>query len=229
METQSINGVAFKENSGSSITGASSLEETFDTFLLLLTTQLQNQDPLDPLDTNQFTEQLVNFSSVEQQIKSNTLLEEMVELQKGSGLSTAISMIGSEIEYQGDVVPLNDGTARMRYSLPANATVATVMITDVTGDVVRTLSVDGSAGEREVVWDGKDDGGALLPDGLYAVSLAATDSNEIPIDGTVNPIATVTGVDTVDGEIMLRVSDLIVPMSDLRSVEAASQPAPPVQ
>ncbi len=205
------------------------LTEDFDTFLTILTTQLQNQDPLDPLDTNQFTEQLVNFSSVEQQIKGNTLLEEMVELQKGSGLSTAISMIGSAIEYDGDVVPLSQGTARMTYSLPANATVATVMITDVTGDVVRTLSVDGSAGEHEVVWDGKDDGGALLPDGLYAVSLAATDSNEAPVDGTINPIATVTGVDTVDGDILLRVSDLIVPLSDLRSVEGPSQPAPPAQ
>ncbi len=229
METQSINGVAFKENSGSSITGASSLEETFDTFLLLLTTQLQNQDPLDPLDTNQFTEQLVNFSSVEQQIKSNTLLEEMVELQKGSGLSTAISMIGDSIEYQGDVVPLSGGTARMRYSLPANASSAQVLVTDVTGDVVRSLPVDGSAGSHDVVWDGKDDFGAQLSDGLYAISLTAVDSTEAPINGEINPIATVTGVETINGDITLQVGDLLVPLSELRSVEGPPPPATPVQ
>ena len=99
METQSINGVAFKQNTGSSLTGSGSLDETFDTFLLLLTTQLQNQDPLDPLDTNQFTEQLVNFTSVEQQIKSNELLEELLAGQRNSGLSTAISLIGNSIEW----------------------------------------------------------------------------------------------------------------------------------
>lgn len=219
MDLQPINGVAFRESSGSSITGTDSLEDTFDTFLLLLTTQLQNQDPLDPLDTNQFTEQLVNFTSVEQQIKSNTLLEEMLELQKDAGLSTAISLIGNTIEYNGDVVPLHQGAAELKYILPTNASTATVEFIDVSGNVVRTMIVDGAAGEHNITWDGLDDAGNQLGDGPYAFRLTATQSDGSVIDGVINPLAKVTGVDTIDGEVLLRVDDLLVPLADLLSIE----------
>ena len=227
METQSINGVAFKQSGGSSLTGGGSLEETFDTFLLLLTTQLQNQDPLDPLDTNQFTEQLVNFTSVEQQIKGNQLLEQMLAGQKNAGLTTAISLIGSSIEYNGNVVALSESTAGMKYILPANASEATIEIYDTSGDLVRTVSVDPSAGQHDFVWDGRTDDGTLMEDGLYAFQLVAKDSEGTVVDSAVNPIATITGVETVGDEILLRSgNDLLIPLSDLRSVHGQPQAQP---
>ena len=220
METQSINGVAFKQSSGgSSITGTDSLEETFDTFLLLLTTQLENQDPLDPLDTNQFTEQLVNFTSVEQQIKSNELVEDLLAAQTNNGLSTAISMIGNAVEYSGNVVSLSQGTAEMKYILPVNATQATIEVLDTSGNVVRTIPVDASSGLHDFAWDGTDDQGNQLADGLYAIQLTALGNDGSVVDSALNPVATVTGVDTIDGEILLRSdNDLLIPLSDLRSI-----------
>ena len=225
METQSVNGVAFKQSSGSSITGTDSLEETFDTFLLLLTTQLQNQDPLDPLDTNQFTEQLVNFTSVEQQIKSNQLLEEMLAGQKNSGLATAISLIGNSIEYAGNVVALNDGSAGMKYILPASANTATIEIYDTSGNLLRSVPVEASSGQHDFTWDGKTDDGTAVADGLYAFRLVALDNEGAEVDSAINPIATVTGVETVGDEILLRSgNDLLIPLSDLRSVHGQPQP-----
>ena len=230
METQSINGVAFKQNTGSSLTGSGSLDETFDTFLLLLTTQLQNQDPLDPLDTNQFTEQLVNFTSVEQQIKSNQLLEEMLAGQKNSGLATAISLIGNSIEYNGNVVALSDGAAGMKYILPANAHTAEIEIYDTSGDLVRTVVVDASSGQHDFTWDGKTDDGAQLQDGLYAFRLVTLDSEGAQVDSAINPIATITGVETIGDEILLRSgNDLLIPLSDLRSIHGQPQPEPEPQ
>ena len=76
-----VNGVAFKEADASSITSGASLAETFDTLLTLLTTQLQYQDPLDPMDTNEFTSQLVEFTGVEQAISTNKKLDQLISLQ----------------------------------------------------------------------------------------------------------------------------------------------------
>ncbi len=108
-----INGVAFKDPTSSSGTSAaaSTLADTFDTFLALLTTQLKNQDPLDPMKSAEFTSQLVQFAGVEQSINTNKRLDKLVQLQTSSQLNSAVSFIGKTVEVVSDLLLLKDGAA----------------------------------------------------------------------------------------------------------------------
>src|SRR3954468_21748675 len=85
----------------SSATDKTTLAGNFNTFLTLLTTQLKNQNPLDPLDTNQFTQQLVQFAQVEQQMKSNDQLQTLVSLQQSAQATAALSYVGSTVVLDG--------------------------------------------------------------------------------------------------------------------------------
>ena len=107
----------------------------FDTFLQLLTTQLQNQDPLDPMDTSQFTEQLVEFASVEQQINENTNLQTLITLQQTSEATQAMQLIGSTVTVNSASGTLSNATgqaASWTLNSPSPAT-GTVTITNSNG------------------------------------------------------------------------------------------------
>src|SRR5665213_1167428 len=93
---------ASSATSGASSSGSSSalsFTSNFNTFLTLLTTQLQNQDPLSPMDTNTFTQQLVSFSEVEQQIDTNNNLQNLIQLQTANEAISALPLIGDQINY----------------------------------------------------------------------------------------------------------------------------------
>src|SRR5215213_5913920 len=92
-------------------TDKAAIADNFNAFLLLLTTQLKNQSPLDPLDTNQFTQQLVQFASVEQQLKSNDTLNALLTSSKASAVSTAASFVGMEVTADGTTSRLSNGKA----------------------------------------------------------------------------------------------------------------------
>jgi len=96
------------------------LEEDLNQFLTLLVTQLENQDPLDPMDSTEFTSQLVQFASVEQQIKQNTNLEQLVGLQQNNQISSMVNFIDKLVEVEGQSIPLEDGQAEFTYTLPVN-------------------------------------------------------------------------------------------------------------
>ena len=136
------------------LTGASTKAQTsklkltddFDTFLTLLTTQLQNQDPLEPLDTNQFTQQLVEFASVEQLIDQSASLEDLIALQEETTQIGAAGYIGNTIEYDGSAAPFVDGKANWAYVLPSDATSVELKVLDSSGTAVFTTdSWTGSA------------------------------------------------------------------------------------
>src|SRR3974390_2835673 len=97
--------------------GAQGLAGNFNEFLKLLTTQLQNQDPLSPMDTNQFTQQLVQFSSVEQQINMNTQLSTLISLQQTAQTAQAASFIGATVTVNGATAQLVNGRATWNYSV----------------------------------------------------------------------------------------------------------------
>src|SRR5579863_9689138 len=86
---------------GTGSTGALPFSQNYDTFLTLLTTQLKNQDPLSPLDTNQFTQQLTQMTGVEQQLLSNQLLQQLVNQNQGGGLTSAVGLIGKNVTANG--------------------------------------------------------------------------------------------------------------------------------
>jgi len=155
---------------------AKGLASNFTTFLQLLTTQLKNQNPLDPLDTNQFTQQLVQFAQVEQQMKSNDQLTSLVALQQATQSSAALNFVGSKVVVDGKTAQLTQGQATWGFSSPRPAT-ATLNVTDAQGQTVYSSSYTIQSGPQNFVWDGRDTNGRLWPDGKYSLSVTAKDAN----------------------------------------------------
>jgi len=214
-----VNGVPFKDTNNSGSSAGASLAETFDTFLTLLTTQLQYQDPLNPMDTNEFTSQLVEFTGVEQAIKTNQRLDELIALQTDMQLNDAVGYMGKQVGADGIILMLQDGESTITYDLGANASKVNILIIDELGETVRTLEVDKSAGHHEVVWDGMDDDGEPLEDGLYGFLVTAIDSDDKPVPLIQGTKGKVTGVKALDGEITLEIGDLEIPLSDVLTIE----------
>ena len=152
----------------------------FTTFLTLLTTQLKNQNPLDPLDTNQFTSQLVQFAGVEQQLKVNEQLTTLVALQQTAQNSTALEFVGQKVGVAGDTAKLENGTAKWNLSVPKPVT-GVVSISNATGQNVYTGTYSMNAGNSPFVWDGKDASGLQWPPGNYKISVVAQDASGQPV------------------------------------------------
>jgi flagellar basal-body rod modification protein FlgD len=180
----------------SSTTGVDkdTLAGNFQTFLTLLTTQLKNQNPLDPLDTNQFTSQLVQFAQVEQQLKQNDQLATLVSLQKTAQSTAALDFVGQTVVVDGATAPLRNGTASWDLSVPKPAT-ATINVKSATGQTVYTTSYAVSPGRQAFTWDGKDASGLKWPDGNYTIAITAQDANGQPV---VIPTAIQAPVDSAD-------------------------------
>jgi flagellar basal-body rod modification protein FlgD len=164
-------------NSTKSATGIDSktLAANFTSFLQLLTTQLKNQNPLDPLDTNQFTQQLVQFAQVEQQLKSNDQLAALVSLQKTTQATAALDFVGATVAVDGSTAKLADGEASWRLQVP-KPVISNVIIKSSTGQTVYSGSFSMNTGVQEFVWDGKGNNGVQWPAGDYTISITATDT-----------------------------------------------------
>lgn len=174
--------------------GFSQLTNNFDTFLTLLTTQLRNQDPLKPLDTEKFTEQLVQFASVEQSIQTNQNLEALLALQASSANETALSMIGRIASVDTDVAALTDDAARWTYTLPQDAAGVSVKVFDARGALVAVLEGDNEAGVHEILWNGQTNNGVAAPQGAYRLVVEAADSDGEPISASIASRGRVDGV-----------------------------------
>ena len=158
----------------------SSIAGNFQTFLTLLTTQLKNQNPLDPLDTNQFTAQLVQFAGVEQQLRSNDQLATLVSLQQTAQNTAALNFVGQTVSVDGATAPLTNGVATWELNIPKPAT-GTVVIKSATGQTVYNGTYSMDAGRSPFVWDGKDASGLQWPDGNYTISITAQDASGQPV------------------------------------------------
>jgi len=203
-----VNGVAFKEPTSGGTNASQGLAETFDTFLALLTTQLQNQDPLDPMKSEEFTQQLVQFSGVEQAINTNKKLDDMIQLQTGNQLTSAVSYIGKTVEVLSDQLLLRDGASEITYGLDGKASKTTITIINEDGDTVRTVNGNTDSGRHEFVWDGKDNAGNTVPDGVYSFTVIAVGSEDETIDTVTAAVGKVTGIEAVDGTVTLNIGEL---------------------
>ncbi len=187
---------AATSSSSTSSTGVNkdTLASNFTTFLQLLTTQLKNQNPLDPLDTNQFTQQLVQFAQVEQQLKSNDQLSTLVSLQKTAQQTQALGFVGMKVAVEGKTAELKDGKATWGFNVTKPAT-ATVNIVNSAGATVYTGAFSVNAGAQNFVWDGRNNAGAMQIDGTYTLSVTAKDAS-----GQATAVSTETEgtVDSVD-------------------------------
>jgi flagellar basal-body rod modification protein FlgD len=169
------------------------LSESFDTFLTLLTTQLKYQDPLEPMDSSEFTNQLVQFSQVEQSISTNTNLEKLLGYQGANQAVAAIGYIGTQVEALSNALPLVNGSATVNYVLAEKAESAKVLVYDANGGLVRSIDSPTALGKHTVNWDGKDASGNTLPDGAYTVVISARDAETNLIEVATSITATVTG------------------------------------
>ncbi len=169
------------------------LANNFQTFLTLLTTQLKNQNPLEPLDTNQFTQQLVQFAQVEQQLKQNDQLATLVSIEKTAQSTTALAFVGARVAVDGQTAELTNGQATWALKVPKPA-VTTVNIKSASGQTVYTGTFTMNPGQQNFQWDGRDSKGVQWPDGAYTLSITGKDAGgqavSIPteIEGVVDSI-----------------------------------------
>lgn len=198
------------------------LTKDFSQFLTLLTTQLQNQDPLAPMDSTEFTNQLVQFSQVEQSINTNKKLDDLLSLQLGGVSSIALGYVGMDVNYIS--AEMNYDGAKpvdINYSLPSEATTLKMSIYDETGRLVRTINAPKSVGPQKVQWDGKDTEGNQLASGTYGVKVDALDKDNKSMTISTVVSGNVRGIESQDGVVYLLVGDRAV---SLGTVIQASKP-----
>jgi flagellar basal-body rod modification protein FlgD len=162
-------------STSSSGTSTPGIADNFQTFLTLLTTQLQNQNPLDPLDTNQFTQQLVQFAGIEQQMKGNDALASLVSIDKSAQSTQALVFVGQNVAVDGSTAQFANGTATWNLNAPKDAS-TTVTITSSTGATAFSGPFKMSQGNASFVWDGKGNDGTQWPPGAYKMTVVGTDS-----------------------------------------------------
>lgn len=162
-------------SNSSSSTSTKGIADNFQTFLTLLTTQLQNQNPLDPLDTNQFTQQLVQFAGVEQQLKSNDQLKSLIEIEKSAQSTQALVYVGNTVAVDGSKAQF-DKSATWNLTAP-KGTNANITITTSTGQTAYSGNFTLSQGNASFVWDGKGNDGTQWPPGTYTLTATGKDSS----------------------------------------------------
>jgi flagellar basal-body rod modification protein FlgD len=216
-DISNVSGVG--SNLGKSAQSATSFGGDFDSFLILLTQQLKNQDPLKPMDATEFTTQLVQFTGVEQQIRQNQNLEDLITLQHSSLVSSMTQYLGNTVDTVGNSVLLTEsGPASITYSLPSQAKSVTLEILNSGGETIRTVQVDNAKGSHTYEWDGKNSGGAPVPAGNYSLKFTAVDGVNSPIDVGTSSSGKVTEVEIQNGLIILTVGGNKIPLSEVKSV-----------
>ncbi|MBJ7415328.1 MAG: hypothetical protein JHC88_07735 [Niveispirillum sp.] len=196
------------------------LSDNYETFLTLLTSQLQNQDPLQPTDTAEFTKQLVQYSQVEQSIKTNDKLDGVISAINNGQPNQALGYMGKTVEIQSNGISLQDGKAHLTVSTDSVASSAVFEITDAkTGKVLRTLELSKFAGTQDVNWDGKDSSGTQLKDGTYkgVAKIKGVDGKDL--SPQVMSFGRVTGVDLTAGEPYLMLGTLPITMNNVLSIK----------
>jgi flagellar basal-body rod modification protein FlgD len=185
------NGNATSNNTASDKT--TGIADNFQTFLTLLTTQLQHQNPMDPLDTNQFTQQLVQFAGIEQQLKSNEQLKSLVDIEKSTQATNALIYVGNTVAVDGSKAQF-DKSATWNFKSDKDTT-ATITITNSAGQTAYTGNFALKQGGSSFVWDGKGNDGVQWPAGTYTLTATGKDStgNNVAISTEVQGI-----VDSVD-------------------------------
>ena len=195
---------------------STSLGSDYNNFLKLLITQLQNQDPTAPLDTNQFTSQLVQYSSVEQQINTNTNLTKLIDLQSGNQVLQSSALVGKSVQITSDHISLQNGTAGLQLTA-TTAEPVKVAIYNESGVKIRDAAVQAQPGPNNWTWDGRDNYGHAVADGAYKVtvqSAGSAGSQDVPFTVT----GTATGVTRSANALNLQVGSLQVPLTSVQAV-----------
>lgn len=214
--SSALTGTAAATSAATTTQGSQELNSNFSQFLTLLTTQLQNQDPLNPMDSAQFTQQLVEYSQVEQQLNTNAKLDNLTTLSMNSTLSLALGYVGKDITYTSAEMNFDGSTpVKINYNLPSTASTATMNVLDESGNVVYSAPVSTTAGVANVEWDGSTNQGTVALPGTYSVQIAAIDGTGAAESVTTAVTGLVHGVENQDGVPNLLVGDRAVPLGNV--------------
>ena len=209
-DINALNGYTQSGTNSSSQQASNQLSADMNTFLTLLTTQLKYQDPLDPMDTAEFTNQLVQYSSVEQAIQTNTKLDTLLNMSMSNLGAQAVSYIGKVAQVLGDVMPMEGGHAKATYTLDKNVSSAVITIKDMSGKIVYSETAETTAGTHEFTWDGKDSDGNQLEDGAYQIVVSTTVPNgESAANVTTTIFGKVTGVASDSNGVYIGLGDSV--------------------
>ncbi|MBR1125904.1 flagellar biosynthesis protein FlgD [Bradyrhizobium lablabi] len=192
-------------SNNSSSNSTSGIADNFQTFLTLLTTQLQNQNPLDPLDTNQFTQQLVQFAGVEQQLKQNEQLKSLIAIEQAAQSTQALVYVGNKVAVDGSTQQF-DGSATWNLSSPT-ATTAKITITSATGATAYSGSFPLDKGNSSFMWDGKGNDGTQWPAGTYKMTATYKDSSGKDVAIPTEIVGVVDSVDLTATPPLLSISN----------------------
>lgn len=201
--------------------GSTTLASNFETFLSLLTAQLRNQDPLSPVDSNQFTAQLTQMAGVEQQLLTNDLLTSLLASQGANSLGGASTYIGKDATAVWSATKFADGSADWSYELGSNATTAKLQVLDGSGKVVWEGDAPSkTSGVHDFSWDGVTTTGANAQEGsVYTLKVVAKDGLGSSVDAQVLIRGRVTGVEMYEDQPYLTIGNSIMPLSTVISLE----------
>jgi flagellar basal-body rod modification protein FlgD len=201
-------------------TGANALQQlgsNFNQFLTLLTTQLQNQDPTSPMDTNQFTEELVQFTGVQQSVATNTNLTQLIGLQQGADVLQSANVVGHKATVSAGQIALQNSVGEVTFAAPAAEQVQ-LAIVDSAGNPVRDVSIPAQAGANSWSWDGRDDNGNQVADGAYGVALETGASGGTASAVPFSVVGTATGLVNGASGMQLQLGALSVGLDKVQSI-----------
>lgn len=219
----SLGGVAgSSDNTG---VAQKSLQETYSQFLTLLTTQLKNQDPLNPMDSKDFTNQLISLASAEQQIAQTQKMGELLEVNQATAVNMALNYIGKEVDYVGGDMSYDGSPVNIKYFIEGEATRTKISISDAEGEVIFSADGNTTGGSHAFVWDGKDRDGNLVEPGTYKVAVGAQDGNQKAIQTYTIVPSVVKAVETAGGQVLLIINGKQVSIGAVQAVRDYTPPA----
>ena len=201
------------QNASAKLTG------DLQSFLTLLTTQLKHQNPLDPIDSSEFTAQLAQFAAVEQSIQTNANLEKLISLSTSNQALTAVGYLGRYVEAKGNAASLINGQANFAYELPSNAEAVAITVRNESGIPVFVAPGEIKAGRHNFVWDGTDRQGVQQPEGKYTITVNAVAAGGEPINVQTYTVGIADGADSSGDTVNLSINGVAVPLSDVVSVK----------
>ncbi len=204
-------------SSATTTTNASSakLTQDYDSFLKLLTTQLQNQDPLSPMESTEFTNQLVQFSQVEQAISQNSKLDKLVGLQNNNQTQASLGFIGLDVEATGSAFTYESKPVKMSYTLPEASTSTRIQIKNEKGVTIRTIDGARTTSRQELTWDGKKADGSVAEPGTYSMTVIAPKADSKLITAKTTVFGRVSGIEAGNGVTTLMMGTVPVKMEDV--------------
>jgi flagellar basal-body rod modification protein FlgD len=204
-------------STNSSSSALNSLSGNFSEFLSMLMTQLQNQDPTSPMSSDQFTQELVEFAGVEQQINTNTNLSSLIQITQSGDLINASSILGKDVQVSASQISLQNGTGEIQFSTSA-AEVVDVSVYNSKGTEIASQTVSANSGSNTWTWNGSEQSGGTAADGTYTVSVTTTSANGTSTAVPFSVIGKATGVVNNNGTMDLQLGNLVVDFTAVESV-----------